>query len=367
MAPRSADGHGGPFMLEIGANGTYREFFNPALSNQRNMSANANAGIKILPGHEWNGSISGNFTRLVQPSVLGSPDISYNNDLVSATADLGVQPNLGTLDWHFGYTIAATIFEQSGGDPYNNLLNTGYTRGKWRFRPRTAVIFDGQVAYRDYSDASASNFVLHQSTPVRARVGMEGLVTPAFAVIAMVGYGGTLENANSPTDTTVQQYDSVIGNLELRFYPLGSQPGADGKPSLLVSTISLGYNRDFAASFMGDFYGVDRGYLKAEYFFNSQVVITLTGGVGTLEHPNIYVNPTGGTAGGLLLKSYTDVAADATLFAEYRIIPSVGINATGTYLENFSNTEIPVTIGNTQVFDTNMRRITAFAGVRWFL
>jgi hypothetical protein len=374
MAPHSSTGAGGPFALALGASGTYREFFNPLLSNQRNMSVNANAGLVILPGHEWSGSISGNFSRTIQPTILGNPDLSYNNDLLVGVADLAAQPNLGTLDWHFGYIIAATIFEQSAGNPYNNLLNTGYTRGKWNFRPRTALIYDGQISYRDFSDTTGAAFALHQSTPVRARVGLQGLVTPAFSILGMIGYGATLENANFAGDTTVQQYDSIIGALELKFFPGGSPPPSRGegpvvKPSLLVSTIAVGYNRDFMASYMGDFYGLDRGYLKAEYFFGGTFLVTLTGGVGALEHPSLYYGSATGAApsGILMANSYTDVAADATLYVQYNVLQSLAINATGMYSETLSNTQLPVAPNSPQVYDLNIRHISAFLGVRWFL
>ena len=185
----------------------------------------------------------------------------------------------------------------------------------------------------------------------------------------MIGYGATLTNANYVSDPTVQQYDSIIGTLELRFYP-GRQQAAQGKPSLLVSSIAVGYNRDFQASYLDDFYGIDRGYLRAEYNFAGRFVVTLTGGVGAYEHPNLYFGSgslTPGETPVLMAKAYTDIVADATLFAEYRVLQSVGINATGTYTETFSNTELPVAPNSTEVYDMNVRHITAYLGVRWFM
>jgi hypothetical protein len=370
LTPASKGGEGtsrsAPFSISVGANGTYREFLNPALSNQRNISVNAFAGLAILPGHEWSGSISGNYARLVQPTVLGNPDLSYNNDMLSGTVDLAAHPRLGSVSVHLGYTIGATLFEQDSGSSYNNLLNMGYARGQWRFDSRASFLFDGQVAYHDFGDTAAgagSAFELHNSLPVRARVGMEGLITPVLSAVGMVGYGGTFTQSNFVGDPTVEQYSSVIGNVELRFSPGGPPGTVPGKPSLLISTITLGYNRDFALSYQGDFYGIDRGYLKADYFFGGRFVVTLQGGVGTLEHPNIYFAP----EGQLMANAHTDVAADATAFTEYRVIPTVGINATLTYSENFSDTLLPVAPNSTEVYDLNMRRITAFLGVRWFM
>jgi hypothetical protein len=370
MRPSAGGVGGAPVAFSLAASGTYREFFAPELQNQRNMSASATAGVVILPGHEWSGSVSGNYARSIQPTVFGDPDTSYNNDAITGTADLAVQPNVGTLDWHFGYQITAIIFEQSAGQPYNNILQTGYTRGKWRFRPRTALIYDGAISSRTFSDTSDAAFTLHSATPVRARIGLEGLVTPVFSILGMIGYGATLTNPNSSLDQTTQQYDSIIGNLELRFFPSGPPVASpDAKPSLLVSTIALGYMRDFQASYLDDFYGIDRGYLKAEYFFAGRFLITLSGGVAALEHPNLYFGgANGGTTTGILMaKAYTDVAADATLFAEYRILSSLAINATGTYGQTFSNTQLPVSTISNQVYDMNVQRFTAFFGVRWFM
>ncbi len=358
-----------PVSFGFGASGTYPEFFASGLQNQRNMSAAANATLGILPGREWSGSISASYTRIIQPTVLGDPDLSYNNDMVSVGADLATQPNQGTLDWHFGYTFTGTFFEQSSGDPYNNQLHTGYTRGRWRFRPRTALIYDGQISVRNFSDTNGAAFVLHQATPVRAKIGLEGLVTPRFSILGMIGYGATLSERLNSADFTAEQYDSIIGTVELRFFP-GGQPNApspDAKPSLLVSTIALGYTRDFQASYLDDFYGLDRGYLRAEYFFAGRFLVTLQGGVGAYEHPDLYFGTGLSKSPVIMAKSYTDIGADATLFLEYRVLPSVGINATGTYVENFSNTQLPVAPESNQVFDLNVRRITTFLGVRWFM
>jgi hypothetical protein len=359
-----------PVTFSLGAAGTYREFFSSELQNQRNMSAAANAAVGILSGHEWSGSISGMYTRTIQPTILGNPDASYNNDLIAGNADLAVQPNLGTLSWHFGYTVTGIIYEQSSGTPYNNTLHTGYTRGRWRFRPRTALVYDGQVSLRNYADPSSAAFLLHQATPVRARIGLEGLVTPRFSILGMVGYGATLTNGTAG-DISVQQYDSIIGTLELRFYPGSTPDTLEAKPSLLVSTIALGYFRDFQASYLNDFYGIDRGYLRAEYFFAGKFLGTLTGGVGAYEYPNLFFGT--GTPGVVpghpveMVTSYTNVGADATLFLEYRFLQGLGINATGTYAEMFSNTPLPSDLSRTKFYDLNTRRVTAFFGVRWFM
>ncbi len=353
-----------------GASGTYREFFSSQTSNQRNMSGNADAMLGILPGRAWSGSLTASWMRMIQPTVLGDPDLSYNNDTITAGADLAAQPNEGTLDWHFGYQYTGIFFEQASGSPYNNQMHTGYSRGRWRFRPRTALLYDGSISYRSFNNASNASFDEHSTTPVRVRMGLEGLVTPRFSVLALVGYGGTFTTGAS-NDASVQQYDSVIGQLELRFFPGTTSPELQAKPSLLVSTIALGYMRDFQASYLGPALGLDRGYLRAEYFYAGKFLITIEGGVGAYEHPDLYFGAVGNAAPIKMANAYTDVRADATLFTEYRVVQSFGINGTFSYAENFSSTQLPVTaadvVTRNSLFDMSWRRYQAFFGVRWLM
>ena len=146
--------------------GTYRGFLNPALSDQRNMSANANALFSIRPGRPWSLSFSAAWARQIQPTVFGDPDLSYNNDSVIGALDFAVQPNMGTLDWHVGYQFTGVFFEDSVATPYNNLLNTIYTRGRWRFRPRTALLYEGSIGFRSFNDPANAQFALHSQTPI---------------------------------------------------------------------------------------------------------------------------------------------------------------------------------------------------------
>jgi hypothetical protein len=354
--------------FDAGASGTYREFFSSQVSNQRNMSGNADATLGILPGRAWSGTVTASWMRMIQPTVLGDPDLSYNNDTIIAGADLATQPNEGTLDWHFGYQYTGIFFEQASGSPYNNQMHTGYSRGRWRFRPRTALLYDGSISFRSFDNPAAASFAEHSTSPVRVRLGLEGLVTPRFSVLALVGYGATFTSGNDPS---VQQYDSMIGQLELRFFPGTTSSELQAKPSLLVSTIALGYTRDFQASYLGPAYGLDRGYLRAEYFYAGKFLITVEGGVGAYEHPNLYFAQDGTAAPILMANAYTDVRADATLFMEYRVFQSFGINGTFTYSENFSSTQLPVTaadvVTRNQLFDMSWRRYQAFVGVRWLM
>jgi hypothetical protein len=59
-----------------------------------------------------------------------------------------------------------------------------------------------------------------------------------------------------------------------------------------------------------------------------------------------------------------------SIFAEYRLSQSFGINTTIDYVQQFSDTQIPSGAvpgtGVAGVFDLNYRRFQAFLGARYF-
>jgi hypothetical protein len=357
--------------FRAGVSGTYREFFGPeVLRKQRNMAVTSDARLDILPGRPWSFAVFGSYVRMIQPTVLGNPDLSFNNNSLGVGGEIIAQPNSGTLDWHLGYQLRTTLFESSEGTPFNNLTHEIGTRGRWKFRPRTAFLYDGTVRLAAYSEADRAVTRLHNSTPVRARLGLAGLVTPRLSLLAMAGWGSSFFRPGS--DPSVHQFDCVIGHAELKFFPTANPGAGDGDASLTLSSIAVGYTRDFQGSFLGDYYGSDRGYAKVAYFFAGRALVSLEGGVAAIEYPDIFYNqPSGGAASTApAVNAFTDVRADATLFAEYRVIETVGINATFNYTQNFSDTQVPqpAAAGQPQLlYDMSWKRFQAFLGVRWLM
>jgi hypothetical protein len=373
--------------FRAGINATYREFIglsNSAvasqpqndISAQRNVSINSDARLEISPERPLGAVLYANYGRFILPtSVSSDPNLSLNRDQVGAGGEIVVQPGGGTLDWRFGYSLQDTLFEESVGQPYDNLVNNLYTRGRWKFRPRTALVYDANFNFTSYANQSEANAVgLVNSTPVRTRIGLNGLVTDRFTVTAMVGWGASFFQTTIPQQP---QYDSVIGQAELKWY-LSASPGlqqsSDVGPSL--SSIAVGYTRDFVNSYIGDFYGQDRGYLRFNYFFAGRALVALEGGASAIEYPNMYWGPDLANAGvpDLRANAFTDVRVDSSVFGEYRFTDSFGLNATFKYTANFSNTIVPdvdlgpgVKVPAAQSYDMSWSRFEAYLGVRFFL
>ena len=173
------------------------------------------------------------------------------------------------------------------------------------------------------------------------------------------------------------QYDSVIGQAELKWF-LSASPGLaqSSDVGLALSSIAVGYTRDFQNSYIGNYYGQDRGYLRFNYFFAGRALLTVEGGAGAIEYPTMYWGPSAvSPAGGdFRHSSFTDTRVDGTMFGEYRFTDSFGLNATVRYTANFSNAQVPdtdlgpnVAVPASQSYDMSWTRFEAFLGVRWFM
>jgi hypothetical protein len=371
-------------MFRAGVNLTYREFIGVSgssaanqpqndISQQRNVGGAADARLDISPERPLGGAIYATYARTIMPSsVSGDPNLSFNRDDVSAGGEFIMQPGRGTLDWHFGYMFRDAIFEQSVAQPYDNITHDVYTRGRWRFRPRTALTYDASIQWIDYVNQSqALQEGLVSSTPVRARLGLNGLVTDRFAILVLGGWGASFY---SNTLSGQPQYDSFIGQAEAKFY-LTSTPGITATPDtgLALSSIAVGYNRDFQNSYLGGYYGIDRGYARLDYFFAGRALVRVEGGAAAVEYPTMYWG-----SGRERHESFTDTRLDATLFGEYRFTDTFALNATLRYTGNISNNQIPTADTGTpntnnqglqapQLYDMAWNRFEAFLGVRWFM
>ncbi len=377
--------------FRAGINGTYREFIGlssdpnaslPAnqISQQRSLGGSADARLDIAPERPLGAALLASYGRVIYPNAgTADPNQSFIHDDVNAGGEFVVQPGAGTLDWHLGYMFHDTIFESSVAQPFNNTTNELVTRGRWKFRPRTALLYDATMRFNSYGNADrATALGLVGSTPVRARIGLNGLITDRFAALALVGWGASFYDTSKVP--ALPQYDSVIGQAELKWY-LTSSPGvaAASELTLALSSISLGYARDFQPSYLGNFYGSDRGYLRFDYFFGGRAIVSLTGGLGAVEYPRMYW--IGAMGSSLRHDAFTDLRADATLFSEYRLTDSLGINATLRYTGNFSSTAVPDNAPGPGVpsttcsgsgagpgcYDLSWTRFEAFLGIRYFM
>jgi hypothetical protein len=340
---------------------TYNEYIPTKSANSDQFAQKRNVGIlsslrlDILPGRPWGGDVFGDFTRTIQPST--NPDTNFNRMTARAGAGLLWAPGGGLFDWRLGYQFTTTYFED---DALRNLGNNEHqvnTRGRWRFLPKTAWLYDASLGFMDYNTATASRL---DSRPVRARVGLNGLVTQSFSFLVMAGWGSSFYRGAA----NAQQFDSLIGTAEVKWF-LSPNPVSDpGGTAPSLSTLKLGFTRDFANSYLGDYYTNNRGYAGISYSFNGRFLVSLDGGLAGHSYPTVFYNARAQTHA-----PFTALYADASLFGEYRATDSIGINSTLRFTSNITDAGIlGVPVGGVQSIDyLQWKRFEAFIGVRWFM
>lgn len=366
------------FAFNAGLSATYREFIGPKeLRDQRNVSGNAFARFDINQNRPIGVGIFAGYQRLIQPSVVADPNLSFNRSDVNAGAEVIAIPGAGTLDLRAGYQFFGALFEESNGAPYTSITHELSLRNRWRFRPRTALFHDTTLRFVHYPNADRALNYLNDSTPLRTRFGVTGLLTDRFGVLLAGGYGATFfDKADQPSTF---QYDSLNAQAEGTFY-LSPGAGANepGQATLLLSTITFGYVRDFQNSLLGNYYTSNKGYGKIVYLFGGSVVLSLDGYFEALSYPQPFYNTGAGPqpvagANGQPTGEFTNFRVGGVLFGEYRFTSALAVNATIDYSQMISDTQLQSGAvvaggppGATTLYDLSWRRIQAFAGIRYF-
>ena len=123
---------------------------------------------------------------------------------------------------------------------YSN-LNAGIG-ARWRFLPKTAVVFDGTVDYRTYFKTTATT---RNATLMKLQVGLAGLVSSKISVLLLAGYGREF----------LSSAQTFIAQAEL---------------GVLLSertTFKFGYVRTMQPVPVYGLFGDDRGYIDAKAGF----------------------------------------------------------------------------------------------------
>src|SRR5690606_7834212 len=206
------------FAFQANASVTYNELFaadstySDQVSDQRHFSLGAGLKLDIAPSRPWGGDVYADFVRLIQPSNSPDTNTAFDRNTLRAGAGVVWRPGGGLFDWRLGYEFETTFFEESAFEDFDNTQHSIKTRGRWRFLPRTALMYDASLGFLSYNRDTGQQ----DSTPVRARVGVNGLVTNRFALLALVGWGASFYE--SKNGKPVQDFDSLIAQGELKWF-----------------------------------------------------------------------------------------------------------------------------------------------------
>ena len=323
------------------------------MSDQRHLDLGANLGLNAFPSGRVGVDGNLNYLRAVQPSNDSSPDNAFDRDTVSAGAGATWRPGGGLFSWRLGYEFTYNYFEDRPFRNLDNYQNQINMRGQWRFLPRTGLVYDGSYTLISYG----TNAVQSDGGILTSRVGLNGLITSHLALLGMVGWAGTFYDAR--TGQPPQQFDSVVAQAEVKWFMTGQHSLDATSAPVGLSWVALGYTRDVQNSYLGNFYQRDRGYAQLSYLLGGVFVASVNAGLANIAFP-------ASAATG----AFSEQRVDASVFGEYRLSNTVGVNATVNYLQNITN-HPPIPLDKNDpggpADDLEFQEWQAFLGVRWFL
>jgi hypothetical protein len=335
------------------------------VSQQRNLAANAGFNLDILPSKPWGAELYGDFQRTVEGSNDPNDKVGWNRDSLRLGAMLAWRPGGGLFDWRLGYELRYNFFESSSFSNLNNIQHYVKTKGNWRFLPRTALVYDAELGWVRYG---TNNGYLNDSSPVRTRLGLTGLITNHFGILAMAGWGASFYTGNN---NVTQDFDSLIAQAEVKWYIVPQQNLPQDAAQVGLSSVAVGYTRDFQNSYLTDYYQRDRVYGKFEYFFAGVAVLSFEAGYGYYGYPTSFFPRAAGAAPVQRYPGFNESRVDASVFGEYRLSNTFGLNTTLRYDANLTDVALPIIAAapatpNSQD-QLKFSRFQAFIGARWFM
>jgi hypothetical protein len=255
--------------------------------------------------------LSGLYQRTLQP--YDSPQEHHARHTIKPGIGMVVTPGGKTLSLGLVFSADVLFYDEDlVGSRNNRVMYTLEQETKWKIFPKTALISIVRFSPINYTGAAGVN---NDSLPVRALLGIRGLLTPKFGLSLFVGYGASFYSKGD-------DFDHVIANGELMFF---ITPFTD---------LRLGGERDFV-SFYSNFYVKSGGYLKFAQMIGRLFQITLKGEVYYRDYSHVsgqygYVDTPN-------TDDRRDTRFGASLLLEFRATEWLTILASGVYQGNLSN------------------------------
>jgi len=256
---------------------TYRRYQSDdvALNGYRNAWM-PTAGLALSTGSgQFGFGLADTFARIEDPPYAsGQAAIVRDNN--QASVEGRWSPGGGRLTGTLRYTNMIDVFETPELKKANSDTNLLMLDGAWKWLPKTAIFVNLQQGYvfyfqQDIPDPKSSSF------PLRATLGLRGLLTEKTSAILSVGYvNGFYSNGASTSGFLGSTY------AELAFTV---------RPTML-SRVVLGYRHDFANSVISSFSDNDTAYVSYVQQIAGRLALDLSGRYVHYDYQGYFINAT---------------------------------------------------------------------------
>jgi hypothetical protein len=336
--------------VSAGAFASYFELFpldsaDSDLRKRRNVSIGADTKVDIFPARRVGFDLLGAYARIIDAEG-NSDDLAgegFNRDILRGGAGATWRPGGGLFEWRLGYSATYHKFENARYGLLDNLHHEIGTRGRWRFLPRSALLFNTTYTFVRYTHADTPH---SDGDAIRSSVGFHGLVTYHLALMGMLGWASSFYQQRAGVIS--RGFDSLTASAEVRWF-IQQRPNLEAATVASgISSVALGYNRSFANSYLGSFYQRDRGYVQFSTFLVGAIAGGLEFGVARVGFPDSNSGP-----------AFEQLRIEGHAFAEYRFTDTLAFNATLRY----NQVNSPVVAQE----DLDYTRWQAYVGLRWFM
>ncbi len=346
--------------FRFGLAGIYEDWFgkDKSLDNRRDFGILADIGLVIFPYGKWQFRLSDEFNRTIRPPNAG---LKKNYTLDHNVAALGLHFVPGQafdvgLDARYNMNFYELELLRDAGNYHKIDVELNL---KWKFLPKTAVIFSTVVSPyirkgTTYGDDPI--IPINGSINLESWIGLQGLFTPRFGIAAQLGYGAAFFDKPSAAFPSAD-FDSILARAELRFFVTP------------MSAVRLGFIRDMRPSYFTNYYIRNEGYLSYEQLIVGKVLLSAKFRVGYWQYSPLYECDTAACGSGSLSTAFgagnnprTDIVLGGILFGEYRITDWIAINATFQYTGDFTKAQLASTL--TGAIPESYNKFEILGGVR---
>jgi len=318
-AAEQGDGASRKIDFRGGVAASYYHFFSDAARD--NVGLDAYLAATINPEGTFSVYVHDEFGRSIRPFVDrgpgsggGVPTYARNRNL--AGAEFRLQSRGGVLKGSLGYDHQLDLFQDDLFDYVNSHTHTMRMKLSWRFLPQTSLLSISEAHRQDYfSPADEPGSLLTDNWRVSSKIGLNGALTETLAFTALVGYAAGFYDV-------ADDYDNVEATAVLKW-----------KPRRTMS-FSLGYNRGFAPSFLGNFVKSDRVFLNSQLLVSGRFLLGFDLSVAFAETGTALTAAMGDLGNE---RTRSDVMFNAGLYSEYRFTDWLAVTASVGYYGDFTD------------------------------
>ena len=336
--------------FRAGATGAFKHYF--AVDVPTNMGVGEDARLVLRPSSIFAFELFDEFHRSTDPftdistspTAAGAiPDANYARDQLGLGTRLQLSTPGALLKAGLGYRVDFDHFEDEIFQDNRNRSHTITGDTSWEFLPQTALFWNGAVRFFKFTNDAPSVTERSSSTSATSRAGINGALTSRVGFTLGVGYtAGFVANGND--------YENISAQAEVRWK--------------LRDTMlwSLGYERDSAPAFQGDYTDTNRIKTRLQMLMGGAFLVALRGEVAFVSFGyDAKVASLGGDG------NRDDIQLLVNLSGEYRVVDWFAITGELGYLQDFTDFEFPPSMVGGMPDAAAYKQFQGWFGLRVFM